>query len=198
VPKVPSDCFRGYFGYSRPIIYERQTPDVQRRIEQSIKDEAAKALAAEHGKIPLSSLHCEWHQVIKIVEVRFWHLAGNPTEPAFVRFWTKADKDRFWPGTLCPLMTHQRHWLCTAAMVLMTGAKNLMTSLEKAYSLDISIREADEKLPAQGVAVNVDEFDKDGVVYEKDGVKVIAFEVDHGAAIKPAYGYRIEYKGVRR
>jgi ribonuclease Z len=76
-----------------------------------------------------------------------------------------------------------------------TGAKNLMTNLEKAYALDISIREVDEKLPPQGVAVNVDEFDKDGVVYEKDGVKVIAFEVDHGAAIKPAYGYRIEYKG---
>jgi ribonuclease Z len=76
-----------------------------------------------------------------------------------------------------------------------TGAKNLMTNLEKAYALDVSIREADEKLPPQGIAVNVEEFDKDGVVYEKDGVKVIAFEVDHGAAIKPAYGYRIEYKG---
>lgn len=36
---------------------------------------------------------------------------------------------------------------------------------------------------------------KDGIVYEKDGVRVIAFEVDHGPAIKPAVGYRIEYKG---
>ncbi|MBI3703535.1 MAG: MBL fold metallo-hydrolase [Rhizobiales bacterium] len=76
-----------------------------------------------------------------------------------------------------------------------TGAKNLMTNLEKAYALDIGIREVDEKLPPQGIAINVEEFDKDGTVYEKNGVKVIAFEVDHGAAIKPAYGYRIEYKG---
>jgi ribonuclease Z len=76
-----------------------------------------------------------------------------------------------------------------------TGAKNLMRNLEKAYALDISIREADEKLPPQGIAVQTDEFDKDGAVYEKDGVKVIAFEVDHGDKIKPAYGYRIEYKG---
>ena len=76
-----------------------------------------------------------------------------------------------------------------------TGAKNLMTNLEKAYALDISTREADEKLPPQGIAIQTDEFDKDGVVYEKDGVKVIAFEVDHGEKIKPAYGYRIEYKG---
>ena len=76
-----------------------------------------------------------------------------------------------------------------------TGARNLMTNLEKAYSGDIAIRTVDEKLPPQGAAIAVDEFDKDGVVYEKDGVKVTAFEVDHGDAIKPAYGYRIDYKG---
>ena len=33
-------------------IYERQTADVQHRIEHAIKDEAAKALAAGQGKIP--------------------------------------------------------------------------------------------------------------------------------------------------
>ena len=33
-------------------VYERQTADVQHRIEQTIKDEAAKALASGHGKIP--------------------------------------------------------------------------------------------------------------------------------------------------
>ena len=33
-------------------VYERQTADVQHRIEQSIKDEAAKALAVGQGKIP--------------------------------------------------------------------------------------------------------------------------------------------------
>jgi ubiquinone/menaquinone biosynthesis C-methylase UbiE len=36
-------------------VYERQTPDVQRRIEQAIKDETAKALAADQGKIPCSA-----------------------------------------------------------------------------------------------------------------------------------------------
>ena len=40
------------------------------------------------------------------------------------------------------------------------------------------------------------EFSGNGnVVFERDGVEVIAFEVDHGDAIKPAYGYRINYKG---
>ena len=76
-----------------------------------------------------------------------------------------------------------------------TGAKTLMTHLVQAYALDIRIRTADEKLPPFGIAVDVNEFDRDCTVYEKGCLKVIAFEVDHGDAIKPAYGYRIEYDG---
>jgi ribonuclease Z len=75
------------------------------------------------------------------------------------------------------------------------GAKTLMANLEKAYALDIKIRLEDEKLPPEGIATVVEEFEQDGVVYEQGGVKVIAFTVDHGPAIKPAVGYRIEYKG---
>jgi len=75
------------------------------------------------------------------------------------------------------------------------GAKNLMLHLEQAYALDIAIRIEDEKLPAEGIAVRVEEFDTDGTIYERDGLRIIAFEVDHGDVIKPAYGYRIEYSG---
>ena len=75
------------------------------------------------------------------------------------------------------------------------GANNLMSHLEKAYTLDIKIRIEDEKLPPESAAIVVQEFDNDGIVYEKNGVRVIAFEVDHGDVIKPAYGYRIEYRG---
>jgi ribonuclease Z len=76
-----------------------------------------------------------------------------------------------------------------------TGARALMSNLEKAYALDVKIRLEDEKLPPEGVAIAAEEFDKDGVVYEKNGVKVTAFAVEHGAAIKPAVGYRVDYKG---
>jgi len=75
------------------------------------------------------------------------------------------------------------------------GAKMLMSNLERAYAADIKIRIEDEKLDPQGVATAVEEFNADGIVYEKNGVKVIAFEVDHGDAIKPAYGFRVEYEG---
>src|SRR5207244_239563 len=68
-------------------------------------------------------------------------------------------------------------------------------SLRPACRSDRTIRSADEKLPPDGIAVEVEEFNADGAVYKRNGVTVIAFEVDHGDVIKPAYGYRIEYQG---
>ena len=76
-----------------------------------------------------------------------------------------------------------------------TGTKELMTNLERAYAADIRTRTADEHYPPEGVKVIADEFPAEGVVYEKDGVRVTAFEVNHGDEIKPAYGYRVDYKG---
>jgi ribonuclease Z len=76
-----------------------------------------------------------------------------------------------------------------------TGAKPLMGNLEKAYAADVRIRIADQDLPPAGATVVTEEFASEGVVYERDGVRVTAFEVDHGVEIKPAYGYRIDYKG---
>ena len=45
-----------------------------------------------------------------------------------------------------------------------TGAKALIAGLQQAYAADLKIREADEKLPPQGVEIEVQEFAKDGVV----------------------------------
>jgi ribonuclease Z len=75
------------------------------------------------------------------------------------------------------------------------GTGRLMQHLEAAYAHDIEIRIEDEKLAREHVAVTVTEFEKDGVVYEAGDLRVIAFTVDHGDAIKPACGYRIEYQG---
>lgn len=75
------------------------------------------------------------------------------------------------------------------------GTVSLMQNLERAYEADIRIRHADEKNPLEGVAIAPSEYTKDGVVYENNGVKVTAFEVNHGELIKPAYGYRVDYDG---
>jgi ribonuclease Z len=73
------------------------------------------------------------------------------------------------------------------------GTNNLIENLQKAYVYDIHIRIEDDKAPADGSILLVSEI-QEGEIYEKNGVKVIAFEVDH-SPVKPAFGYRIEYKG---
>jgi ribonuclease Z len=74
------------------------------------------------------------------------------------------------------------------------GTKAMMKHLEEAYAFDIHIRrDVDTKLPGAGVEVVARDI-HEGVVYEKNGVKVTAFLVDHGE-IKPAFGYRVDYGG---
>jgi len=73
------------------------------------------------------------------------------------------------------------------------GTSDMVTYLQKAFSFDIKIRIEDDKAIADGSKLNVTEIQQ-GVIYEKDGVKVTAFEVDH-APVKPAFGFRIDYKG---
>jgi ribonuclease Z len=76
-----------------------------------------------------------------------------------------------------------------------TGTKSMLDNLEKAFRANTEIRIPDELLPPEGLETRAHEFDEDGVVYEKDGVQVTAFAVDHGELIKPAYGYRVDYDG---
>jgi ribonuclease Z len=73
------------------------------------------------------------------------------------------------------------------------GTEKMMANLWEAFSEDRRIRIEDEKNPLSGIQVDAHDA-KPGVVYEKDGVVVTAFEVDHGDLIKPAYGYKIEYR----
>jgi ribonuclease Z len=72
------------------------------------------------------------------------------------------------------------------------GTKELMANLQKAFATDIRFRMMDG-IPEQGIAVMAQEI-LQGTVYERHGVKVTAFEVDHATA-KPAFGYRIDYRG---
>jgi ribonuclease Z len=68
----------------------------------------------------------------------------------------------------------------------------MMEHLPKAFAVDIRVRS--RNYPAEGVRLLSQEI-AEGVVFERDGVKVIAFKVDHGAEGLPAYGYRIDYNG---
>lgn len=74
------------------------------------------------------------------------------------------------------------------------GTKKMMKRIKAAYASDIYIREHDEKLSPKGLKIEAHNIDS-GVVYNKHGVKVTAFPVNHGPWAKPAFGYRIDYGG---
>ncbi len=74
------------------------------------------------------------------------------------------------------------------------GSQNLMDGLTRAFDWDIKARIADQKLDPANIRSEVTEI-KQGVIYEKGGVKVTAFDVDHGEMLHPAFGYRIDYAG---
>jgi ribonuclease Z len=72
---------------------------------------------------------------------------------------------------------------------------HLTRHLEEAFSADIGIRIADEDLPPDGVRIDAAEFEQDGVIHDRLGLRITCFEVDHGDKIKPAFGYRFDYAG---
>ena len=74
-----------------------------------------------------------------------------------------------------------------------TGVDTMIKYLQKAFAFDIKMRIEDDKAPPDGNKFLVTEIQQ-GIIYEKNGVKVIGFEVDHGV-VRPAFGYRIEYHG---
>jgi ribonuclease Z len=74
------------------------------------------------------------------------------------------------------------------------GTREAMSNFEKAFQVDIRSRLEDEQLPPRGVAVVAEDI-AEGIVYDRNGVKITAFEVDHGVAIRPSMGYRIDYAG---
>jgi ribonuclease Z len=72
------------------------------------------------------------------------------------------------------------------------GTVQFIANLQQAYQADISYRIAQADLPENSVKIEAVEIDKDGVIYDENGVRVIVFSVDHGI-VKPSYGYRLEY-----
>lgn len=84
----------------------------------------------------------------------------------------------------------------TSPMVLFgpAGTVAMTDNLTKAFAEDIRIRIEDEHFPPAGVAFAATDIVA-GQVYEKDGVKVTAIEVNHGEHIRPAYGYVVDYDG---
>jgi ribonuclease Z len=102
------------------------------------------------------------------------HVVGIPD------LWLIGRIGRLWGGRTIPLPVRGP-----------AGTREMMAYLEKAFQFDIRIR--NQHYRNDGSKVLAEDF-SEGVVYEKDGIKITAFEVEHGPLIKPAFGFRIDYE----
>lgn len=74
------------------------------------------------------------------------------------------------------------------------GVQEVVAGLWSFMSADRAIRVADGEIDPDMQAVDVGVI-SEGVVLDENGLRIIAFEVDHGDKVKPAFGYRVEYAG---
>jgi ribonuclease Z len=71
------------------------------------------------------------------------------------------------------------------------GTAQMMEHLPQAFHVDIRVRS--KSYSPEGVKLTAHEI-REGVVFDRDGVRVRAFAVDHGGEELPAFGFRIEYR----
>lgn len=74
------------------------------------------------------------------------------------------------------------------------GTAEMGQHLGRAFAADIAIRSKDEGFPIDGVKLDAQDV-APGVVFERSGLRITAFAVDHGPEAKPAYGYRVDFAG---
>lgn len=77
-----------------------------------------------------------------------------------------------------------------------TGTENLAEHLQLAYSADVEARQPSRDMAGFGPApARLEAADiAPGLVYDRNGVRVTAFPVEH-LIIEPAFGFRVEYGG---
>jgi len=74
------------------------------------------------------------------------------------------------------------------------GTIDMMDHMQQAFAFDIHMRrDIDEKVPGDGIKVFSHDV-SEGVVFNKEGIKITAFLVDH-SPVEPAYGYRVDFRG---
>ncbi len=76
-----------------------------------------------------------------------------------------------------------------------TNTRDILDKLMDHLGWDISLRVRQNHFDPEGARVHYQEMDT-GTVYDRDGLTITVFLVDHGIA-KPAVGYRFDYGGRR-
>ena len=105
------------------------------------------------------------------------HIVGIPD------LWATGWLNQAWGGRREPLAVYGP-----------SGTRDMIEHMRAAFAWDTQSRVKEQPLPMSGHEVRTVEI-ADGVIFDRNGVKVSAFTVDHGMANAPAFGFRIEYDG---
>lgn len=74
-----------------------------------------------------------------------------------------------------------------------TNTREIIDKMRTSFDYDVSLRVGYNLSAAEGAKINYFEADE-GVVYDQDGIKITAFEVNH-RPVYPALAYKFEYAG---
>lgn len=74
------------------------------------------------------------------------------------------------------------------------GLDHVVNGAWEASTPDREIRVADGEIDPDDMRMVPHEFEE-GTVFDENDLKIIAIKVDHGEYIKPAYAFRVEYRG---
>lgn len=74
------------------------------------------------------------------------------------------------------------------------GVEDIARGAWIATKPDRDIRVADNEIDPEHMRI-IPHLYGEGVVFDRGGLKIIAIEVDHGEFIRPAYAFRVEYRG---
>lgn len=74
------------------------------------------------------------------------------------------------------------------------GTVEMTGHLQQAFQWDVDRRSKDEGFPLEGARLSARDVPP-GAVFDRDGLRVTAFAVEHGGVTTPAYGYRVDYQG---
>lgn len=138
----------------------------------------SQQLLFDTGRGVMQRLYESRVKITTVTEIFFTHLHSDHIE-GLPNLWMSS---WFLLGRMTPMHFHGP-----------VGTVTMLAGMEQFFAHDRVARVHGADAP-EGLKYQVDEISRDGVIYDREGVRVTAFAVDHKDG-NPAFGYRVDYHG---